>query len=434
RLFTGQRNLLGINGHDDALGAESRSGFADKLGIEHGSGVDRHLIGAGIQQIADVLHRAHAATHRQRNEHLTGHALNGMQRGVAAVDTGRDVQKGNLVGALLVIATGNFHRIAGVADVLELHAFDYAAVVDVKARDDAFGEGHGPVLRRRLGICPTSQHSDLKDAPVGVSLLAMRLSAFVRITKRLGLSDIQRAFVNGAAGNGADDAGRFGVEQRLDVAQVMNTAGGDHRNACGGSERGGERDVAALHHAVFGDVGINDRRDAVGFEALRQIDHLHGADLSPTVGGDEAVFGIQADDHFAGKCAAGFCDEFGLLDRLGADDDVTHAGFDVVLDGFQRANAATDLDRQVWVATGNRRHDFTIDRLAFKRTIEVDQMQTTAAALNPFGSHAHRIIGEHCGIFHSALAQTHACAVFKVDRGNNKHGFSLVKGAASCKP
>nr|GFD55143.1 hypothetical protein [Tanacetum cinerariifolium] len=77
------------------------------------------------------------------------------------------------------------------------------------------------------------------------------------------------------------------------------------------------------------------------------IDHLHGADLSPTVGGDEAIFGIQADDHFAGKRAAGFCDEFRLLDRLGADDDVTYAGFDVVLDGFQRANAATDLDRQV---------------------------------------------------------------------------------------
>jgi hypothetical protein len=57
-------------------------------------------------------------------------------------------------------------------------------------------------------------------------------------------------------------------------------------------------------------------------------------------------------------------------------------------------------------------------------------MQATAAALDPFGSHAHRIIGEHRGIFHPTLAQSYTCAVFKVDRGNNEHSFSFVKRAA----
>ena len=41
-----------------------------------------------------------------------------------------------LVGALLVVATGDLHRVAGVADVLELDALDHAAGAHVEARHD----------------------------------------------------------------------------------------------------------------------------------------------------------------------------------------------------------------------------------------------------------------------------------------------------------
>ncbi|MNN90169.1 hypothetical protein D3C81_2080740 [compost metagenome] len=52
-------------------------------------------------------------------------------------------------------------------------------------------------------------------------------------------------------------------------------------------------------------------------------------------------------------------------------------------------------------------------------------MQTAATALHPLGSHAHRVIGEHCGIFHAALAQTNTGTVFKIDSGNNQHLANL---------
>jgi hypothetical protein len=65
-----------------------------------------------------------------------------MQGGVAAVDAGGDVEKSDLVGALLVVAAGDFHRVAGVADVLEFHALDHPAVVHVQAGDDAFSQCH----------------------------------------------------------------------------------------------------------------------------------------------------------------------------------------------------------------------------------------------------------------------------------------------------
>jgi hypothetical protein len=53
-------------------------------------------------------------------------------RGLVA---GGDVEEGDLVGALLVVAARDFHRVAGVADIDEAHALDHAPAVDVEARE-----------------------------------------------------------------------------------------------------------------------------------------------------------------------------------------------------------------------------------------------------------------------------------------------------------
>ncbi len=151
RFFARPRHFLGVDGHDDALRTETVRGLADELRVEHRGSVDRDLVGTGVEQVADVLHGAHATAHGQRDEHLAGHALDGMQGGVAAIDAGGDVEEGDFVGTLLVVATGDFHRVAGITDVLELDALDHPAVVHVQARDDALGQCHGSVLS--LGSC-----------------------------------------------------------------------------------------------------------------------------------------------------------------------------------------------------------------------------------------------------------------------------------------
>ncbi|MNH12322.1 hypothetical protein D3C79_718590 [compost metagenome] len=92
-----------------------------------------------------------------------------------------------------------------------------------------------------------------------------------------------------------------------------------------------------------------------------------------------------------------------------------------MLDSFQRTDAAADLDRQVRVALGNGGNYLAVDRLAFEGAVEVNQMQTAAAAFDPLGGHAHRVIGKYRGIFHAALAQTYAGTVFKIDSGDNQH-------------
>src|SRR5690606_34675798 len=106
---------------------------ADEFGGEYRRRVDRYLVCAGIEQVADILHGTHATAHGQRDEHLAGHALDGMQGGITAFVGGGDVEEGDLVGTLLIVAAGDLHRVAGVADVLELHALDHAAVFHVQA-------------------------------------------------------------------------------------------------------------------------------------------------------------------------------------------------------------------------------------------------------------------------------------------------------------
>lgn len=96
----------------------------------------------------------------------------------------------------------------------------------------------------------------------------------------------------------------------------MDAAGGDHRDPRGIGQRGGSLDVAALHHAVLGNIRVDDGGHPVGLEATSQVDHLDFADLGPAVGGDETVLGIQADDDLAREGAAGLADELRLLDRL----------------------------------------------------------------------------------------------------------------------
>ena len=178
-------------------------------------------------------------------------------------------------------------------------------------------------------------------------------------------------------------------------------------------------DIDALHHAVAGDVGVDDRRHAVGFEALRQIDDVVPGDLGPAVGGDQAVFGVEPDDDRAREMPRRPRPQMRVLHRLGADDDVVHAHVDIGLDGFHVADAAADLDRHVRKRRADRLNGGPIHRLAGNRTVQVHHMQAPRAGLHPAPRHRHRIVGKDRAVVHAPLAQAHALAVLQIDCGND---------------
>ena len=122
--------------------AESRRCIAHQFGLVNRRGIDTDLVGTRIEHGANVLQGADATAHCQRNEYLTRNLLDGVDCGIALFVAGRDIEKRDLVGALFVIATRDFHRVTGVANAHKVDALHHPPLIDVEAGDDAFGEGH----------------------------------------------------------------------------------------------------------------------------------------------------------------------------------------------------------------------------------------------------------------------------------------------------
>src|SRR5690606_19774245 len=399
-LFTVSTDALGVYGHHDALAAETVSGFPHEVRVEYRRGVDRHFVCASIQQLTNILYGTNATPYGQRDEHFCRHALYGFVGGVTAFAAGSNIQEGNFVGALFVVAAGHFNGITGIADVHKVDAFDHAAFVYVQAGDDALCQCHGAS------------------------------SVFQAVAVGLGFCNVQGTFVNGSAGDGTDHAFVGYGRQALEVVHIGHAAGGNHRNAPFFRQLRRGFHVHTLHHAVAGDVGVNDGGHAVVGEALGQVYGHDFRDFSPAVGGYAAVFGVQADDDVAWELFAHFGDEFGLFNGFGADDHPLHAGLEVGFDGFRGADAAANLDGQFGVFSGDGFDNLTIDRLAGKGAIEVNQVQAARASLYPFGGHVDGVVTEYGGVVHAALAQSYAFAVFQIDCGDNQH-FVLPRSLPS---
>ena len=132
--------LLGINRHHYALGAVALRGLLYELWAIDGGGIETGLVGAGIEQAAHIVDRAHPATHGQGDEFLGGHRLDDVQNQVAPVAGGGDVEKGEFVRPLGVVAGRDCYWIASVAQIDKINSLDDPTASHVQAGNDALGQ------------------------------------------------------------------------------------------------------------------------------------------------------------------------------------------------------------------------------------------------------------------------------------------------------
>src|SRR5690606_28739377 len=114
-------------------------------GIGDGCAIDGHFVGTCIEQTLDVGNLAHTAAYGQRDEDLAGYGLDDGQNQVAVITAGCDIQKGELVCALIVVLARDLDRVTCVDQINEVDAFDNASSRDIKARNDAASQvgAHG---------------------------------------------------------------------------------------------------------------------------------------------------------------------------------------------------------------------------------------------------------------------------------------------------
>src|SRR5260221_591876 len=139
---------LGVDRDHDALAAEFLGRLADEVRTLDRRGIDRHLVGAGEEQAADVLDDAHAAADGERHEALLGGPPDDVVERRAFLVARRDVEKAELVGALAVVEPRLLDGIAGIDEIDEVDALDDAAVLDVETGDQAL------LQHARFSACP----------------------------------------------------------------------------------------------------------------------------------------------------------------------------------------------------------------------------------------------------------------------------------------
>src|SRR5262249_8666660 len=130
----------GVDGEDNGLGAKFQAQLGEQLGAADRGRVDRYFVRARHQDAARVGDRANAATHRERDEHLARCAEYHVRHDGALVARRGDVEEDDFVGALLVVAVREFHRVARIAQVDEVDAFHHTAAGDVETGYDALGQ------------------------------------------------------------------------------------------------------------------------------------------------------------------------------------------------------------------------------------------------------------------------------------------------------
>ena len=147
------------------------------------------LSAPGVENRLRVLDRADPAADRERDEDVVGGAPRERGDRVAALVRRGDVEEDELVGALGVVALGELHRVARVADVDEVRALDDAAGVDVQARDDAL-HVHASRVGRLVASVNRPMASDEPDTPprvglvIAALLVVMLLAASTRRSSR----------------------------------------------------------------------------------------------------------------------------------------------------------------------------------------------------------------------------------------------------------
>src|SRR5699024_1484157 len=184
------RGLVGdaarIDRQHEHLVAEALGDLRDHLGAGDGGGVDPALVRAGAQQLVHVVRGTHAAADGQRDEDLLRRAAHHLDHGVPAAGRGGDVEEGELVGPLGTVTGGELHRVARIAQVLEVDPLDDASRVDVQAGDDSYGDTHASILSRSSSSAPSMMNC-LRGAtsePISSSKTALAASASSIRTRR----------------------------------------------------------------------------------------------------------------------------------------------------------------------------------------------------------------------------------------------------------
>jgi hypothetical protein len=232
---------------------------------------------------------------------------------------------------------------------------------------------------------------------------------------------IETAIVKGSARNRTGEFAGAWRQQRLHIVDRRKAARGDHRHRDTFGQLNRCVPIDSFQETVARDIGEDDGCDAGILESPGDIEGGYLGGLGPALHGDLSIARIESYRDTSRKFSRGTLDQLRIAHGRGTDDNARDALAEPGLNRFQVPDAAAELHRH-----GNRRQHrldrIRVHRLAGKGTIEIDNVQIFESLRGKARGPRRRIKVEHGCARHVALLQTHALAVFQIDRGKQDHG------------
>ena len=102
-----------------------------------GGAAGRYPVGSRFDDRARRGHVLDATADRERNGGDRGDAPDDLEHRGAVLDCGGDVEHGQFIRPRRTIRLRAGHRITGILDVDEMHAFNHSPVLHIEARHEA---------------------------------------------------------------------------------------------------------------------------------------------------------------------------------------------------------------------------------------------------------------------------------------------------------
>jgi hypothetical protein len=103
-----------------------------------------------------------------------------------------------------------------------------------------------------------------------------------------------------------------------------------------------------------------------------------------------------------------------------------HAGVELGLDSVLIADSATHLDGQLGVRLRNAVYNLGVHRPARSGAVEINDVQTASASLDPAIGHGERVIGKYRIVVHAPLAQADAFTILEIYGRYQQHRCVVV--------
>ena len=128
---------FGINSNHHALASELVRCLPDQFRTVNSRRVHGNLVCALPKKPLEVINSTNAAADCKRNKHISRHLAHHIHHSVTLLAGGCNVKKYHLIRSSRIVCLGDLHRVSGILQIYEIHAFHHSPIIHIQAGNNS---------------------------------------------------------------------------------------------------------------------------------------------------------------------------------------------------------------------------------------------------------------------------------------------------------